>query len=113
MPSRVGASPTLAGRSAVPKGSSPFVFASVGDLHVREDDAGAYRDRFAKVAKEARALVLCGDLTNTGTTRQAEILAEDLRRARFPSSACSAITITRAGTPSRSGTSSFLRACIC
>ena len=68
----------------MPKGGSPFVFASVGDLHVREDDAGAYRELFAKVSKEARALVLCGDLTDTGTTRQAEILAEDLKACSVP-----------------------------
>ena len=68
----------------MPKGGSPFVFASIGDLHVRDDDAGAYRDLFAKVSTEARALVLCGDLTDTGTPRQAEILAEDLKACSIP-----------------------------
>lgn len=63
---------------------APFTFASVGDLHMREEDANSYRDVFAKASKEAHALVLCGDLTDTGTARQAEILAEELRSCSIP-----------------------------
>ncbi len=59
--------------------------ASLGDLHVRETHAGSdFRDLFADVSKEAEALVLCGDLTDTGTQKQAEILAENLKACSIP-----------------------------
>jgi Icc-related predicted phosphoesterase len=59
--------------------------AALGDLHVRETHAGSdFRDLFAEVSKEAEALVLCGDLTDTGTQKQAEILAENLKACSIP-----------------------------
>ena len=50
----------------------------MGDLHVTEASEHRYRDIFAEISEVADVLVLC-DLTNFGKTREAEILAEDLR----------------------------------
>jgi Icc-related predicted phosphoesterase len=58
--------------------------AAIGDLHVREDRTDSFRDLFGAVSKEAAALVICGDLTDMGKPREAEILAEDLRACSIP-----------------------------
>jgi Icc-related predicted phosphoesterase len=58
--------------------------AGLGDLHVTETDAHAYRDLFAQIAREADVLALCGDLTNLGKPKEAEVLAEDLRSCPIP-----------------------------
>ena len=61
-----------------------ITLAAMGDLHVGEDDRGRYREVFAEVSTRAQVLALCGDLTNFGTTREAENLAEDLRACTIP-----------------------------
>ena len=61
-----------------------FTFAAIGDLHVKEEEPNAFHTLFSAVSNQARALVLCGDLTNTGTARQAEMLAEELRACTVP-----------------------------
>ncbi len=58
--------------------------AAVGDLHVMEDSVAPYREMFAEIASAADVLVLCGDLTNFGKTKEAEILAEDIRACPIP-----------------------------
>jgi len=58
--------------------------AAIGDLHVMEDSVAPYRELFTEIAEEADVLVLCGDLTNFGKTREAEILAEDIRSCALP-----------------------------
>ena len=58
--------------------------AAVGDLHVGENAERPYRELFARISQEADALALCGDLTNFGKTREAEILAEDLLACTIP-----------------------------
>ena len=58
--------------------------AAIGDLHVMEDSVAPYRELFAEIANEADVLVLCGDLTNFGKTKEAEILAEDIRACTIP-----------------------------
>lgn len=58
--------------------------AGLGDLHVGDDDVHPYRQLFTEISGEADVLALCGDLTNFGTVREAEILAEDLRNCRIP-----------------------------
>ena len=63
---------------------TPFTCACIGDLHVREDGSNALRELFGEVSKQAAALVLCGDLTDSGTPRQAEVLAEELRACTIP-----------------------------
>ena len=58
--------------------------AAIGDLHVTEDSVAPYRDLFAEISRSADVLVLCGDLTNFGKTREAEILADDIRTCGIP-----------------------------
>jgi Icc-related predicted phosphoesterase len=58
--------------------------AAIGDLHVMEDSVAPYRELFAEISAEADVLVLCGDLTNFGKTKEAEILAEDIRACSIP-----------------------------
>src|SRR5688572_551291 len=70
------------GASAAPR---PIKLAAMGDLHVTEASEHRYRDIFAEISEVADVLVLCGDLTNFGKTREAEILAEDLRHCTIPS----------------------------
>ncbi|HEY5712707.1 MAG TPA: metallophosphoesterase [Allosphingosinicella sp.] len=65
-----------------PKGA--LTLAAIGDLHVTEASEHRYRDMFAEISEQADVLALCGDLTNFGKTREAEILAEDLRACTIP-----------------------------
>jgi uncharacterized protein len=61
-----------------------LTFAAIGDLHVREDRTASFRELFAEISGKARALVLCGDLTDVGRPVEAEALAEDLRACAIP-----------------------------
>src|SRR5687767_735846 len=70
---------------AAPAAPRPLKLAAMGDLHVTEASEHRYRDVFAEISEIADVLVLCGDLTNFGKTREAEILAEDLRACTIPS----------------------------
>ena len=58
--------------------------AAIGDLHVMEDSVAPYRELFAEISSAADVLVQCGDLTNFGKTREAEILADDIRSCSIP-----------------------------
>jgi Icc-related predicted phosphoesterase len=58
--------------------------AAIGDLHVMEDSVAPYRELFTEVSANADVIVLCGDLTNFGKTREAEILADDIRTCSIP-----------------------------
>jgi Icc-related predicted phosphoesterase len=58
--------------------------AAIGDLHVMEDSVAPYRELFTEISSAADVLVLCGDLTNFGKTKEAEILAEDIRSCAIP-----------------------------
>lgn len=58
--------------------------AAIGDLHVVEDDVAPYRHLFEEISGAADVLILCGDLTNFGKTREAEILAEDIGECGIP-----------------------------
>ena len=64
--------------------SDTITIAAIGDLHVTESSENRFRDMFAEIAETADVLALCGDLTNFGKTREAEILAEDLRACTIP-----------------------------
>jgi len=64
--------------------SETITVAAIGDLHVTETSEHRYRDMFAEISDQADVLALCGDLTNFGKTREAEILAEDLRACSIP-----------------------------
>lgn len=64
--------------------SGSLTLAAVGDLHVTDTSEHRYREMFAEISDKADVLALCGDLTNFGKTREAEILAEDLRACTIP-----------------------------
>jgi Icc-related predicted phosphoesterase len=58
--------------------------AAIGDVHASATVKGRWRDTLAEVAQAADVLCLCGDLTNHGTTAEAEALADDLRACSIP-----------------------------
>jgi len=64
--------------------NSKLKVASLGDLHVSEDRPPALRELFGEISRTADVLVLCGDLTELGKPKEAEILAEELRACSVP-----------------------------
>jgi Icc-related predicted phosphoesterase len=58
--------------------------AAIGDLHVQETDSAPYRELFGEISGHADVLLLCGDLTNFGKTREAQILADDIKSCTIP-----------------------------
>ncbi len=58
--------------------------ATIGDLHIGEGQKHPMRDLFTEIAQSADVLALCGDLTNLGAVKEAEILAEDLSACAIP-----------------------------
>jgi Icc-related predicted phosphoesterase len=58
--------------------------AAIGDLHVTEHDEHQFRAVFAAMSRDADVAALCGDLTNFGKVREAELLAEDLKSLTIP-----------------------------
>lgn len=58
--------------------------AAIGDLHVKQEQAGPYRELFAEISDAADVLVLCGDLTDLGHPAEAKILADSLRACTLP-----------------------------
>ena len=68
----------------MPRTDGTLRVAAIGDLHVMEDSVAPYRELFAEISNSADVLVLCGDLTNFGRTKEAEILAEDILTCSIP-----------------------------
>ena len=68
----------------MPTNDGKLRVAAIGDLHVQEDSVAPYREMFAEISANADVLVLCGDLTNFGKTREAEILADDIKTCSIP-----------------------------
>lgn len=64
--------------------SEAITLAAIGDLHVTETSEHPYRALFAEISEKADVLALCGDLTNFGKIKEAEILADDLRACSIP-----------------------------
>lgn len=58
--------------------------AAIGDLHVGLEPDPSLADLFAEISREADVLALCGDLTNVGNPREAQILAQSLRACSVP-----------------------------
>lgn len=58
--------------------------AAVGDIHVRKGDKGRFASCFTQISSEADVLVICGDLTDTGSEAEAVVLAEELRSCKVP-----------------------------
>src|SRR3954447_22043634 len=74
-------------RSATSKSNmanNPMRVAAIGDLHVQESDTAPYRDLFTEMSQHADVLLLCGDLTNFGKEKEAEILADDIKACSIP-----------------------------
>lgn len=65
----------------MPRSTEKVRVAAVADIHVSESSAGKARELFRHVSEDADVLALAGDLTNRGTPREAEVLAEDLHAA--------------------------------
>jgi Icc-related predicted phosphoesterase len=61
-----------------------FTVAAMGDLHVREHVDSRYRDLFAEIEAVADVLILCGDLTDSGTPKEAERLVTELSGIKIP-----------------------------
>ena len=60
--------------------------AAVADIHVKKTSQGAFHDLFARATDEADVLLLCGDLTDYGTTDEARVLAREITTSlRIPS----------------------------
>lgn len=58
--------------------------AAMADIHVRDAHKGKWAPSFEEASKQADILVICGDLTDTGDEREAEVLAEELKACRIP-----------------------------
>jgi len=52
--------------------------AAVADIHVKKTSAGMLQPLFAKATEEADVILLCGDLTDYGTSEEAKILAKEI-----------------------------------
>lgn len=66
------------------KKQTPIRIAAMGDLHVKEVSQKQYQELFKELSEKADILVLCGDLTDRGLVKEAEILAEDLAFLKIP-----------------------------
>lgn len=62
----------------------PLRIAAVGDLHVHHKPVGTFRNFFTDIGREADVVILCGDLTATGYTAEAENLAGDIAVCAVP-----------------------------
>ncbi|HYG38176.1 MAG TPA: metallophosphoesterase [Cytophagales bacterium] len=58
--------------------------AAVGDIHVGEGDHGKWVDYFRKISEQADVLLLCGDLTDHGYAKEAEVLCDELKSCSIP-----------------------------
>ena len=60
--------------------------AAVADIHVKKSSQGALHPLFEQANEAADVLLLCGDLTDYGTTEEAKVLAKEITSAlRIPS----------------------------
>jgi len=66
------------------KGKGSVSFAAIGDLHCTEASVGTLRGFFAQASEAADALLLCGDLTDYGTPKEAKVLADELSVVSVP-----------------------------
>ena len=88
-PAAVSTAPSFAHASAgdvpeVARAIPPVRVAAVGDLHVTEGSAGRLREGLRAAGQAADLLLLCGDLTDYGTEREAEVLVDELGAVKVP-----------------------------
>src|SRR5207248_10964038 len=72
------------GGDHMPVKPNSLTFAAIGDLHLKEERTSMFRDLLSEISSKAQVLVLCGDLTDVGQPREAEVLAEELRACSIP-----------------------------
>ncbi|MEA2568464.1 MAG: hypothetical protein QOI24_465 [Acidobacteriota bacterium] len=59
--------------------------AAVADIHAKKTSQGAFQSLFSQATQSADVLLLCGDLTDYGTTDEARVLAKEITTAlRIP-----------------------------
>ena len=58
--------------------------AVVGDFHCGEEDAGRYRELFARANDDADVLLLAGDLTRRGTPAEMKVVCGELSDVKIP-----------------------------
>lgn len=59
--------------------------AAVADIHTKKTSQGAFQTLFSTATESADVLLLCGDLTDYGTTDEAKVLAKEITTAlRIP-----------------------------
>lgn len=58
--------------------------AAIADLHVRASDQDKWKSYFVQISRKADVLLLCGDLTNTGSGEEAAVLAGELEACSIP-----------------------------
>lgn len=58
--------------------------AALGDIHMEPTKVGIYKELFADISTKADVLCLCGDLTDHGLPREAELLIEELSACTIP-----------------------------
>ena len=58
--------------------------AAVGDFHCGEEDAGRYREAFARANQDADVLLLAGDLTRRGTVAEFRVVSGELADVTIP-----------------------------
>jgi Icc-related predicted phosphoesterase len=52
--------------------------AAVADIHVKKTSAGSLHTLFAQATEQADVILLCGDLTDYGTSEEAKVLAKEI-----------------------------------
>jgi len=55
-----------------------FRIAAIGDLHTKTSSAGEFQSLFRAMSEKADVAVLCGDLTDSGASQEAEVLAHEI-----------------------------------
>jgi len=58
--------------------------AAISDVHCTKSSQGTLQPFFTKVAEQADAIVMCGDLTDYGLPEEARVLARELSGVRTP-----------------------------
>lgn len=60
------------------------IIAAMADVHMSDHKKGSYVEIFKKLSKKAEVLIIAGDLTDHGTTEEAEMLLEELQACSIP-----------------------------
>lgn len=68
----------------MPNNQNKTRIAALSDIHVSSSLPNKYRDIFSSISDDAEILILCGDLTSTGSVEDAEVLASELTNCRIP-----------------------------